>query len=168
MTIIFTGDGKGKTSAALGVALRSSGWGNKVAVVQFIKGNKEIGEWKAIQKIGGIDIFQYLNDKKLYIANPEKRHRDTMPAVMDDIGRLAESGDYSLVVLDEVNNAINHKLVKVKKIVSILKTYPKTDFILTGRNADPELVKMADMVTEMRNIKHPFDRGVPAKKGIDY
>lgn len=168
MILVFTGDGKGKTSAALGVALRSSGWGNRVAIIQFIKGNKKIGEWQAIQNIKNIEIFQFLDDSKLYIGRPEEKHRETIADILAKIQDIAESNKYQLIILDEVNNTIKYDLIGVGEIIKILKKYPKIDFILTGRDADPKIIKIADSVTEMKKIKHPFDQKIPAKKGIDY
>lgn len=168
MIIVFTGDGKGKTSAALGVAMRSSGWGNRVAIVQFIKGNKEIGEWQAIQKIDNIEIFQFLDDTKLYISLPEEKHKNTITNILDKIKEISESKQFKLIILDEVNNAIKHGLVRANEIIKILKSYPEIDFILTGRDASAEIIRLADLVTEMKKIKHPFDSKIPAQKGIDY
>jgi len=168
MIVIFTGDGKGKTSAALGTALRASGWGYKVAVIQFIKGNKQIGEWQAIQKIDNIDIFQFLNDKKLMIGEPTDAHLDSMTKALAATKAIIESGEYKLIILDEINNAIYHKLVAIDQVISLIKHQPGIDFILTGRKADSKLIDIADTVTEMKKVKHPFDQGKLATKGIDY
>jgi len=168
MIINFTGDGKGKTSAALGVALRASGWGRRVAIIQFIKGNKAIGEYQAIQKIAGIEIFQYLDDKKLKIGLPEEKHRQTIADIIDHFKNLLAENRFELFILDEINNAVDHKLINDVEIISIIKKYPKIDFILTGRNASKKLLSEADLVTEMKKIKHPFDKNIIAKKGIDY
>lgn len=168
MIIIFTGDGKGKTSAALGTALRASGWQKRVAILQFIKGNKQTGEWQAIKKLGNIDIFQFLNDHNLYIAEPEQKHRESMNEAIAHLKSILQEEKYDLVILDEINNAIHHQLLDPDQIVTLLKSYPKIDFILTGRNLDRKLLALADTVTEMRKIKHPFDSKTMAKKGIDY
>lgn len=167
MILIFTGNGKGKTSAALGIAFRASGWGKKTAIVQFIKGHKEIGEWKAANANKLIDIFQFLDDPKLFIRKPREEHKKTIPNILERLKILCAEG-YSLIVLDEVNNAISHGLVGVGEIMEILKANPEVDFILTGRDAPEELVEMADLVTEMKEIKHPFNQGKIAKQGIDY
>ena len=168
MIVVFTGEGKGKTSAALGIALRASGWHKKTAIVQFIKGNKEIGEWKAISENEYIDIFQFLEDKKHYIAEPDRNHHKSIPEIIIKINKIIESASYDIIVLDEVNNAIFYGLVGVGEIIKILRGSPSIDFILTGRNAAPEIIEIADMVTEMNKIKHPFDKKISAKKGIDY
>jgi cob(I)alamin adenosyltransferase len=167
MIIIFTGEGKGKTSAALGTALRASGWGKKVAVIQFIKGNKEIGEWQAIQELPNIDIFQFLDDNRLFIGKPTDNHRASMKTALETTTEVVSSGKYQLVVLDEINNAISHGLVNVDWILNLI-AHCDSDFVLTGRDADPKLIEIADTVTEMKKIKHPFDSGKLAKKGIDY
>lgn len=168
MIVIFTGDGKGKTSAALGTALRASGWGHKVAIIQFIKGNKEIGEWQAINDIDNIDIFQFLDDEKMMIGKPTNRHLKSMEAALKQTSAIVSSSKYQLIILDEINNAIDHGLVDVGRIIELISSRPDIDFILTGRGLDPKLVQIADTVTEMKKIKHPFDTGKLAKKGIDY
>lgn len=168
MIIIFTGNGKGKTSAALGTAFRSIGWENKVAIIQFIKGNKEIGEWKTASKLKNIEIFQFVDDKKLVIGKPTEDHLHSMPSALAKTMEIITSHKFQLIILDEINNAISHKLVKVSEIIKILLDNPDADYILTGRSADPRLVEIADTVTEMKKVKHPFDKGVLAKRGIDY
>lgn len=168
MIIIFTGDGKGKTTAALGVALRSAGWGRRTAILQFIKGNKKVGEWGAIKNIADIDIFQFVDDHKYYIGKPEIKHKESIPVALHQLKLIVKSKKYDLIILDEINNAIDHKLIDVNQIIEIIRNQPKTDFILTGRNASHKLIKVADLVTEMKKIKHPFDSGLLAKKGIDY
>jgi cob(I)alamin adenosyltransferase len=168
MIINFTGDGKGKTSAALGIALRASGWGKRVAIIQFIKGNKAIGEYRAIKKIDKIEIFQYLDNINLNIGLPEEKHRRTIPNIINHFKQLLAENRFELFVLDEINNAVDHKLLEDDEILSIIKKYPKIDFILTGRNASKRFLAAADLVTEMKKIKHPFDKNTIAKKGIDY
>jgi len=168
MIIVFTGNGKGKTSASLGIALRASGWGKKVAIIQLIKGYKKIGEWKAIQKISNIEIFQFLDDKNLSISKPTDQHKISMPKAISKINELVDSGEFQIIILDEINNAFHFNLLEVNTIIPILLKHPEIDFIFTGRDAPEELIKMADLVTEMKEIKHPFQKNTPAKKGIDY
>lgn len=166
--IIFTGDGKGKTSAALGIAFRASGWGKKTAIIQFIKGNKEVGEWKAIKNNKAIDVFQFIDDKSLYIGYPTQKHKDSMAKAILETKTIINSGKYQLIILDEINNALQHRLVELDNVIKLLHPNTDIDFILTGRGAPLKLIEMADCVTEMKKIKHPFDQKIIAKKGIDY
>jgi len=168
MVINFTGDGKGKTSAALGIALRASGWGQRVAFLQFIKGYKEVGEIKATKKIDQIEIFQYLDDRQIGIDKPRANHQRSIPRVLKHFREILESKKYDLVVLDEINNAVEYGLLKEESIIPLIKKHSEIDFVLTGRKASRKLLAIADLVTEMRKVKHPFDKKIPAKKGIDF
>jgi cob(I)alamin adenosyltransferase len=182
MLIIFTGDGKGKTSAALGIALRSLGWNKRIAIIQFIKGNKEIGEWYflksyELQAKKLIEIFQFFDDKKYSITeksileNPE--YKTSCEKAWDFAKKTILSKDYDLIILDEVCNAVYYKLIKEKDVLEFIRKNSSricsdSDLILTGRKASKKLIDIADMVTEMKEIKHPFKKGISAKEGIDY
>ena len=171
LVLINTGNGKGKTTAALGVALRHAGYGRKVLVLQFIKGTWHYGELEALKLIpditlvrSGAGFYRILDDKY-----PEEVHRKAAAEGLA-LARLAvSSGEYTLVVLDEIIYAIGEGLLALADVVSLLALRrPEVSVILTGRDAPPELVELADTVTEMREIKHPFQQGVLALKGIDY
>lgn len=177
MLIVFTGNGKGKTTSALGVALRALGWGKKIAIIQFIKGNKDVGEWKIIKEVNSpqLEIFQFFDDKKLSITegnileNP--KYKKSCEKAWSFAKETILSRNYDLVVLDEICNAMHYKLLNEKEICGFVgaKNFaPEIDLIMTGRNASKKLIDVADMVTEMQEIKHPFKNGISAKKGVDY
>lgn len=169
LIIVYTGEGKGKTSAALGIAMRSAGWGDKVAIVQFIKGYKETGEWKLIDQIKEIDIFQTMDDKVMVIGKPNKKHKIASAKALKLAKKLISDGKHKIIILDEINNAICYDLVEAGEIIALLADRPvEQTVVLTGRGAPPEVIEIADLVTEMKEIKHPFKSGVVAKKGVDF
>lgn len=172
MILIFTGSGKGKTTAALGQALRSVGNGKKIKMIQFIKGSWESGEEKSAKKLapnfelvkGGIGFVGILGDK-----HPRSAHEEAARKTWWLCKEAAESGKYDMVIMDEINVALDLKLIDAEEVKTFLKSAPKdTDLILTGRGAPEWLIDMADLVTEMKDIKHPYDIGVEAKKGIEF
>ena len=167
----YTGNGKGKTTAALGVAFRASGYGWNTCIIQFIKGSWYTGEIDAVKLIPNIDLvqagkgFYKILDDKL----PPSEHRRAASEALNVIKERIHSGKYSIIVLDEVNVAVSLKLLKVDEILNILKNAPqKTHFILTGRDAPEEFIEIADLVTEMKEIKHPFQEGIQAQEGLDF
>jgi len=171
MILCYTGNGKGKTTAALGAALRALGYGWNVCVIQFMKGTWHTGELDSIKNIPGIDLIQAGKGfyKILDDQFPEEEHRQ---AVADAVALIKERigcGKYQLIILDEVNVAAYLKLLEEDVIIQLLKSAPPNlHFILTGRNAPPSFIELADLVTEMREIKHPFQKGVQAEKGLDF
>jgi cob(I)alamin adenosyltransferase len=166
---IFTGEGKGKTSAALGTVLRASGHGLRVCIVAFMKGEYPYGEWEALSKLPNIRVakFGFKTFTNPARVKPEEIEQARQALA---VGREAVlSGDYELVVLDEVNVAVAWKLVELDEVVRLIKDKPaNVELILTGRLADPRLVEMADLVTECLKIKHPYDKGIKARPGFDY
>lgn len=172
---IYTGDGKGKTTSALGLALRAIGAGKKVAIVQFMKkGN--YSEHKAIKKYNlpiliesfGIGYYKIMGDKK-----PTSAHQKAARKALQRARDIINSNKYDLIILDEINVAIGFGLLDVNEVIDILVTIPKhansiSDTVLTGRRAHPKLKKIADLVTEMKKIKHYFDKDIKARKGIEY
>lgn len=178
MLIIFTGDGKGKTTAALGQAMRALGDDKRVLVIQFIKGPWKSGEDNFISNFqfptskfqivkGGLGFVGILGD-----AKPIEDHQ----AVAEKTWELAKteilSGKWDLVILDEINNALHLNLISLDEVFYFLKDFKtkfeKPDIILTGRDANIKLIELADLVTEMREIKHPYEKGEEAKRGIEY
>lgn len=172
LIIIFTGDGKGKTSAALGIALRAAGHKKYVSIVQFVKGANPTGEARASERLAPELEFASLGSgfvKCCGDAKPLSEHKVSAAQALSLARQRILSGSWDIVVLDEINTAVALGLIDVKDVLDLLaKKPPKLHVILTGRGALPEVVEAADLVTEMRNIKHPYDRGVPAQKGIDY
>lgn len=177
LIIVYTGDGKGKTSAALGAAMRALGHGWKVLVIQFFKGDWPVvyGELELAKKLHpqfevlqlGRGFVKIMGDKK-----PFAEHVEAAQAALQLTRERLLSGNYDLVILDEVIYALGYldfKLIELKDVLQLLKEKPpQTHVILTGRNAPPEIVEAADLVTEMREVKHPMKKGIPAQQGVDY
>ena len=172
LIIVFTGDGKGKTSAALGIALRASGHKHYVSIVQFIKGNTQTGESRAVERLKpevelislGKGFVNYGNHEV-----PIEEHRSAARSALDAARQRVVSGSWDIVVLDEINTAISLGLIDVGDVLELIAAKPpKLHLILTGRNATQAVIDAADMVTEMRSIKHPFDNGVAAQQGVDF
>jgi cob(I)alamin adenosyltransferase len=172
MIYVFTGNGKGKTTSSLGQALRVLGQGGKVAILQFIKSKKwPTGEEKTLKLLprvklikGGKGFVGIMGDKL-----PFKVHKKAAEKTLDLAKKIIVSKKYNLVVLDEINVALSLKLIKLKDVVDIIKLTPKgVDIILTGRNAPKTLIKKADLVTNFEEVKHPFQKGVWGKRGVEY
>ncbi|HBC87562.1 MAG TPA: cob(I)yrinic acid a,c-diamide adenosyltransferase [Lentisphaeria bacterium] len=164
---IYTGNGKGKTTAAIGLAVRAAGAGLKVFIGQFAKGSK-CSEHKALAKFAkNIRLKQY--GGKCFIG----RKHDAKDLAMarrgfEEIKRMVASGRYPLVILDEITTANKYGFVTVDEVLMLIKSKPQhVELVLTGRNADSELIKSADLVTEMKEVKHYFKRGVQARVGIE-
>ena len=165
---IYTGNGKGKTTAALGLALRAAGAGKKVFFAQFVKG-QIYSEVKALQQfIPSVEVRQYgLNG---FIRNtPTQADIETARKGLTEVSDIIFSGEYDIVVLDEANIAIYYGLFSTGELIEILKQKPgETEIIITGRYAAPELIDAADLVTEMQEVKHYYQKGVEARVGIEY
>jgi cob(I)alamin adenosyltransferase len=168
---IYTGAGKGKTTAALGLALRAAGWGKKVIIYQFLKPPAlKLGERKAVAKaklpikIVPVDIKWNMSGK-----NNKKLVSDKINQVCEEIQAVAKKGKYDLIILDEIVFCLFKKLTCLEDIKDIIKSKkPDIEIIMTGRGATKELIKLAEVVTEMKKIKHPFRKGTNARKGIEY
>jgi len=165
---VYTGHGKGKTTAALGLGLRSSGAGFKVYMIQFMKGRR-YSELDAIEHISNFTIVQYGRDEFVSKETPEQIDIELAQQGFEHAREIIKSGKYDVVILDEINVAVDYNLIDLDDVLKLVKEKPeKVELILTGRYASPELVKIADLVTEMLEIKHPYQEGVLARKGIDY
>ena len=172
LTIVYTGKGKGKTTAALGIALRATGYAKKICMIQFIKGSWHYGEMYSSKRLEpefemiaiGKGFVGIIDDK----SSREEHERIANEAMKISIEKI-QSGKYDIIILDEINYAINLDLVKIEDVINLIKSKPRElDLILTGNYAKNEIIELADLVTEMREIKHPFQRGIKAKKGIDF
>ena len=173
MILVFTGNGKGKTTAAIGQGIRAVGQGKNVFMIQFIKSKKwPTGEEKTIKELspqftllkGGEGFVGIMGDK-LPREVHEKAARETLKIAKEEMF----SKKWNLVILDEVNVALSLNLILLKDVLDILKNLPKDlDIILTGRDAPKEIIETADLITEFREIKHPFQKGVFAKIGLEY
>ena len=169
LVYIFTGDGKGKTSAALGVVLRALGHGMRVHITYFMKGDYPYGERAILSKLPNVTMASFGGREFIDPANIKPEEIEQAKLALATAREAMLSGNYDLVVLDEVNIAVAWKLVELDEVVKLISDKPQNvELILTGRRADTKLVQVADLVTEMLKIKHPYDEGVLARKGIDY
>ncbi len=169
LVYIFTGDGKGKTSAALGVILRALGHGLRVYIVYFMKGDYPYGERNILAKLPNVTMASFGHRGFIDPANIKPEEIEQAKQALAAAREAMLSGSYDLVVLDEVNLAAAWKLVELDEVIRLIGDKPQNvELILTGRKADTQLIKLADLVTEMLKIKHPYDEGVKARKGIDY
>jgi cob(I)alamin adenosyltransferase len=172
LLIVYTGPGKGKTTCALGVALRAVGQGLRVLMVQFIKGSWHYGELDAAQLLGD-DKFEIrpMGRGFVKVGGAETDPEDLrLCQECWEAGRKAiASGEYDLVILDEINYVIHYGMLDPEEVVTALSERPeRVHVICTGRSAHPRLVELADLVTEMREVKHPYAKGILAQRGIDY
>ncbi|UCC27931.1 MAG: cob(I)yrinic acid a,c-diamide adenosyltransferase [Candidatus Bathyarchaeota archaeon] len=166
---VYTGDGKGKTSAAFGAALRAIGRGLKVYIIQFIKGGFDYGELHVVKKLPNFKLAAFGRGKFVTEVSPHEEDVKLAEEALKLAKEVIGSGQYDIVVLDEINVALNLKLVTVDEALQLIKNRPKhVELILTGRYAPMQIVEVADLVTEMKEIKHPFTEGVTPRKGIEY
>jgi cob(I)alamin adenosyltransferase len=171
LVLINTGPGKGKTTAALGTALRAVGNGMRVLVLQFLKGSWHYGELDAVEAFGGKFVLKQMGRGFVKVGGAETDPEDIrlVEQAWEEARAAIESGEWDLVVLDEINYAIGYKMLDPEKVAEALCNRPEmVNVILTGRNAHPLLVEMADTVTEMREVKHAYQKGILAQRGIEY
>ena len=169
LVLVYTGDGKGKSSSAFGVIARALGWGQRVGVVQFIKGKWMTGERKFFAGFPDQLVWHCMGEG--FTWNTQDRVRDTAAAAaaFAKARELMGSGDRDLVVLDEINIALRYDYLSVETVLAGLRARStRTSVILTGRDAKQELMDYADLVSEMREVKHPFKAGIKAQHGIDF
>lgn len=164
---IYTGNGKGKTTAAFGLALRALGSGARVIIIQFMKSPKVYGEQMMAEKIG-IKIESYGLPKFVH-RKPEKDDIEAVKKALKRAREVIQSGEWDLVILDEICVALGFKMIEIEEVKKLIKIKASnTELVLTGRYCPEELFELADYVTEMREIKHPYQKGVIARKGIEY
>ena len=171
LVLINTGPGKGKTTAALGTALRAAGNGMRVLVLQFLKGSWHYGELDSIAALGPDFVIKQLGRGFVKVGGAETDPEDLrlVQEAWAEAKAAIFSGEWDLIVLDEINYAIGYKMLDPEKVVATLKKKPEmVHVILTGRNAHPSIVEIADTVTEMKEVKHAYQRGVEAQRGIEY
>jgi cob(I)alamin adenosyltransferase len=171
MILINTGPGKGKTTAALGTALRAVGCGMKVLMLQFLKGSWHYGELDAVESFGENFVLKQMGRGFVKVGGAETDPEDVrlVEAAWAEAREAIYSGEWDMVVLDEINYAISYKMLDPAVVAEALKKKPEmVHVILTGRNAHPLLVELADTVTEMREVKHAYQKGILAQRGVEY
>jgi cob(I)alamin adenosyltransferase len=171
LILINTGPGKGKTTAAMGTALRAVGNGMRVLMLQFLKGSWHYGELDAVESFGGRWVMKQMGRGFVKIGGAETDPEDLrmVEAAWEEARQAILSGEWDMVVLDEINYAIGYGMLDPAKVVETLLQKPEmVHVILTGRNAHPTLVEIADTVTEMREVKHAYQKGILAQRGIEY
>ena len=168
LVLVHTGKGKGKSSSAFGVVVRALGWGQKVGVVQFIKGKWKTGERIFFKKLGEVD-WHTMGDGFTWDTQDKARDIEAAQAAFAKGCEMMASGEYDLIVMDEICIAMRYDYLSVEQVVEGLEARSeKTSVVLTGRDAKPELCDYADLVTEMTEVKHPFQAGIKAQRGVDY
>jgi cob(I)alamin adenosyltransferase len=171
LIMVNTGPGKGKTTAAMGTALRAVGNGMRVLMLQFIKGSWHYGELDAVKAFGDRWVMKQMGRGFVKVGGAETDPEDVrlVQEAWAEAEKAILSGEWDLVVLDEINYAISYGMLDANKVVETLKRKPEmVHVILTGRNAHPAIVELADTVTEMRQVKHAYEKGVMAQRGIEY
>jgi cob(I)alamin adenosyltransferase len=172
LLIIYTGEGKGKSTAAFGIVYRALGWAHQVSVIQFMKGKWKTGDRKFAEKLMEThENFKFSTMGEGFTWESEDLNIDkaAAQAAWEKAKGLIHSGELFLLILDEITYAINFQFIDLVDVVQTIKNRPASlTVVLTGRKAPAELVEIADLVTEMKKIKHPFDQGVPAKPGVDF
>jgi len=172
LVIVYTGKGKGKTTAALGMALRAIGYNHKVCMIQFIKGSWHYGEMTSSKRLEpefeltavGKGFVGIMDDK-----SPIEDHKKIAQEALKIAQEKISSKKYDIIILDEINYALNLNLIELDDVLKIISDKPDSvNLVLTGNHAKDEIIEKADLVTEMREIKHPFKLGIRAKKGIDF
>ncbi len=178
---VITGDGKGKTTSSLGLALRASGNGLKVYIIQFLKSGFT-GELASVKKLHNVEIEQFgvdalkerqstleFRDKTgRFIFQPDNMEKEAARMGLEHAKKIISSGEYNLVVLDEINCVVDKDLISVKDVLELLNNHGKTELILTGRDAKNEVIEKADYVNIIKCIKHPWQKGIKARRGIEY
>lgn len=169
MIQIYTGNGKGKTTAALGLALRAVGHGLKVIMIQFMKGKINYGELEAAKLLPGLVIEQYGRPDFVSPENPTDEDKQFAKDALVRARDVIKKKKFDIIILDEINVAVAFGLISVKEVVDILKKIPRRlELILTGRYMPDEFLEYADLISEIKEVKHHFQKGTSARKGIEY
>ena len=164
---VYTGNGKGKTTAALGLALRAAGAGLKVYIAQFVKGMK-YNEIKSLAKLQDSILIKQYGRSCLINRNPEKEDIQAAQKGLKEVKEIMCSGEFQMIILDEANIATRYNLFSVDELLDFIKAKPEeVELVITGRTADPRIIEKADLVTEMKEIKHYNQKGVEAREGIE-
>jgi cob(I)alamin adenosyltransferase len=165
---VYTGNGKGKITAAIGLGIRAAGSGLKVLMIQFMKGRR-YSELDALEQVKDFTVVQFGRDEFVSKKNPEKIDIDLAQKGVSYAREVLQKNLFDVVILDEINVAVDFHLIALDEVLTLLKLKPETmELILTGRYASPELIKHADVVSEVLEIKHPYQKGIQSRKGIDW
>jgi cob(I)alamin adenosyltransferase len=172
LVVVITGNGKGKTTSALGIAVRACGHNMKVCIIQFMKGDMYAGEWDGVRKMG-CEVELHSTGKGFCGIQgnpyPYEEHRENAQEAIRLTHQKIESGRYDVLILDEINNALHLRLVDLEQVLEILrKRPPLMHLVLTGRNAHPQVIELADTVSEIMEVKHAYRKGIEPQPGIDY
>jgi cob(I)alamin adenosyltransferase len=163
---VYTGNGKGKTSAAIGLAIRAAGAGLKVYFCQFLKG-RPTSEIRIFKKLRS-NISVLRSGRKTFVIDAEKGDFESARKCFQKVSKVINKGEYDVVILDEINNAMTINLINCNELISVIKTKPMhVEIVLTGRYIPQEIIKIADLVTDMKEIKHYYSKGIAARKGIE-
>ena len=166
---VYTGEGKGKTTAALGLALRAWGHGLRVCIIQFMKKGDEYGEVEALRRLDGIELYQFGADRLIFKGEHCQEDVDLAERGLQMAQDALGSNDYDMVILDEINVVMDFGILPAEKVLRIVRGRdPEVEVVLTGRNAPDEVLKEADLVTIMKMEKHPYESGVMARKGVEF
>lgn len=169
MIQVYTGDGKGKTTAAIGQGIRALGHKFRVIMIQFMKGDETYGEIKALNKLRNFKVVQFGLPTFVQKGNPSKKDLELAQKAMKFTTAILKQKKYQMVILDEINVAIDYGLVKLTDVLELIKNCPKNiELVLTGRYAPKQLIEQVDLVSEIKEIKHPYQKGFVSRKGIDY
>ena len=170
LLIVHTGKGKGKSTAGFGMVFRSLGHGHKVGVVQFVKGRIETGERMALERFSDLVTIKRMGEGFTWETQDRQRDIDAARQAWDAAKEMITSGDYRLILCDELNIVLRYDYLPIEEVVAFLRDEKPEDVhvVITGRNAKDELIEIADLVTEMTQIKHPFRSGVKAQRGIEF
>ena len=172
LVIVHTGNGKGKTTAALGLAVRAWGQGLKILIMQFIKGGWKYGELKSLKKFEPEILIQQMGEgfvKKANTADEKENHIKLAQNALVQARKEMLSGKWDMLILDEINYAVKFGLLTVEDVLDLLKDKPQEmHLVLTGREANEKIIDIADLVTEMKEIKHPYQKGIKAQQGVEF
>jgi len=172
LIVVITGDGKGKTTTALGIAVRACGHNLKTSMIQFMKGDIYAGEWDGIRKMDC--EVELISTGKGFCGiqgnpYPYREHRRNAQEAIQLVHQKLESGKFDILILDEINNALSLRLVDLEQVLEIIRLKPpRMHLVLTGRDAHPQVIELADTVSEVKEIKHAYRKGIEPQQGIDY